>query len=97
MPLFMLDVVGAPAALSGMLSRRLLEIRAGLFVGSLPAREVEAIWSAVENSATRSAALIFPAKNELDLSIRTIGASRYRIVDCDGLPLIAFDRRKKTN
>lgn len=65
MPLIVLDLVGAPARISGLCSRRLLEVRAGLFVGSLSVRAVQELWDVVEDSETRSATLIFHAKNEL--------------------------------
>ena len=90
MPLIVLDLVGAPSKISGMLSRRLLEVRAGLFVGSLSTRVVKDLWDVVEHSSTKSATLIFPARNELGMSLRTKGESRYKITDYDGLLLITF-------
>lgn len=96
MPLIVLDLVGAPDAISGALSRRLIEVRAGLFVGSVSTRSIATIWSMVENSKTTSSTLIYPARNELGLSIRQHGSSGRRRFDFDGLVLMGIDARKKT-
>ena len=96
MPLIVLDVIGAPDAISGTLSRRLIEVRAGLFVGSLSTRSIAGLWSIVENSKTSAATLIYPARNELGVSFRQHGACKRRTMDFDGLVLMGIDARKKT-
>lgn len=51
MPMFLIDLDGADARTLGVLSRRLLEIRANTFVGSLPARGIEQTWGLVCESS----------------------------------------------
>ena len=82
--------------LSGMLSRQLLELRAGLFVGSLSRKSIQVIWDAVEQSGSRSAILVYPARNEMGMAIRQCGESRYQIVDFDGLPLMRMVKKEKS-
>ncbi len=34
--------------------------------------------------------LVYQAKTEIGISIKTIGQHRYHVIDCDGLPLIEY-------
>lgn len=97
MPLIVLDVCVAPQALLGVLSRRLIEVRAGLFVGSVSKRAVETLWTLVSESSAQSALLMYPARNELGVGFRSCGESRHKIIDSDGLPLVAVFSKTANN
>ncbi len=91
--MIVVDVENASSKLKGLLSRRLLEIRPGLFVGSLSRRATEQLWNDVLGSNTPSAFLAFPAKNELGFGILSTGVHRYEVVDNYGLPLVKYHRK----
>lgn len=90
MPLIVLDLTSAPQSLLGTLSRRLIEVRSGLFVGAASRRSTEALWQQVIEAGPRSAVLVYGARNELGIGLRTYGTSRFRALESDGLPLVGF-------
>lgn len=96
MPMFLIDLDGADARTLGVLSRRLLEIRANTFVGSLPARGIEQTWGLVCESSPRAALLIVAQKNELGLRLEAIGQHRYKPADFDGISLVTFTKERKS-
>lgn len=51
---------------------------------------MDQIWAMVEEDGKSSAAMCYPAKNEMGLNIRTCGSSRYKVVDNYGVPLVCF-------
>lgn len=87
MPLIALDVVRASLKLRGTLSRRYIEMRAGLFVGSATARMMEDLWQLVLEENPTCATLAYAARNEMGVAFRQHGSCATRIVDSDGLPL----------
>lgn len=90
MAIVVIDVSGASAVLTGNLQRRMLEIRANLFVGNVSVRALEQLWASVLEDSPDSALLVFPARNELGFSMRTMGNSRYKPVDHYGIQLVKF-------
>jgi CRISPR-associated protein Cas2 len=90
MPMVLIDLLDAPAVLEGQISRKLLEIRAGVYVGSLSKRQMETVWAAVIDAKPRAALLVYAAKNEIGIAMKSIGEHRYRVVDSDGLPLVSY-------
>ena len=90
MPMILIDLLDAQPVLEGQISRKLLEIRAGVYVGSLSKRQMEVLWSAVSESKPRAALLVYAAKTETGVSMKSIGEHRYRIIESDGLQLVAF-------
>lgn len=93
MSIVVLDVGVAPEKLKGVLSRRLLEIRSGLFIGALSKRATEQLWEWVVAEKLDAAFLAFPAKNELGWSIITSRKHQYCVDDNYGLPLMKFTKK----
>lgn len=95
MPIILLDIDGAPAALRGAISRRLLEVRPNCFVGALPRRAVEQLWAAVVDAAPKAALLVLPARNELGMRLLTIGQHPSAPVEHFGIQLVAVRKGGK--
>jgi CRISPR-associated protein Cas2 len=91
--MIILDVENVPSKIRGILSRRLLEIRAGLFVGSLSKRATEQLWEDVVAENPPAALLVYPAKNELGIEIIAIGKHQYEVSDNYGIPLVIFNKK----
>ncbi|MFE2673836.1 type I-E CRISPR-associated endoribonuclease Cas2e [Streptomyces hygroscopicus] len=87
-------LIAAPEGLRGHLTRWLVEVNAGVFVGNPSRRIRDRLW---ETLATRigdsQAVLVEPASNEQGWAVRTAGRDRWRPVDYDGLLLSARNRR----
>lgn len=88
--MLLIDLLDADRLLEGQISRKLLEIRAGVYIGSLSKRQMEVLWLAVVESKPRAALLVYAAKTETGISMKSIGNHRYHIVDCDGIQLVSF-------
>ena len=86
------DILGGEPKTLAIVSRRLLELRPGLFVGCLSKRTIEAIWSEIIESSPSAALIVYPAKNELGIGIKTIGDHQYGIVDHFGIPLVTYKK-----
>lgn len=77
--------------LRGELSRWMLEISAGVFVGRLPARVREKLWQKIIDSATDGEAVIISgARNEQGFVVQTHGDPSRFPIDSDGLTLMTF-------
>ena len=96
MPMIVIDLDGAKQSVLGHLSRRLLEIRPGTFVGALSARAVEQMWQYIQDSKPRAAMLVRASKNELGMDIVSIGQHRYQACDGYGIALVSFMKRQTT-
>ncbi|MFJ4920662.1 type I-E CRISPR-associated endoribonuclease Cas2e [Streptomyces sp. NPDC088725] len=87
-------LVAAPDGLRGHLTRWMVEVNAGVFVGNPSRRVRDRLW---ELLATRigdgQAVLVEPASNEQGWAIRTAGRDRWCPTDFDGLILSARNRR----
>ncbi|MFE2640108.1 type I-E CRISPR-associated endoribonuclease Cas2e [Streptomyces scopuliridis] len=87
-------LIAAPDGLRGHLTRWMVEVNAGVFVGNPSRRIRDRLW---ELLATRigdgQAVLVEPASSEQGWAIRTAGRDRWRPVDFDGLILSARNRR----
>lgn len=93
MPMVLIDISGATAQIEGVITRRLLEVRPGVFVGHLTARSIEMLWDAIEDAKPSAALLAHAARTENGIALRTCGEHRYVVVDNYGLQLVAT--RKK--
>jgi CRISPR-associated protein Cas2 len=77
------------ASLRGKLSRWMLEIGTGVFVGSLSARVRDLLWEAVcAGRGAGECAMVFPARNEQGFLVRSEGEARYEVIDREGLQLV---------
>lgn len=91
-----LIVENAPQSLRGEISRWLIEPRAGVFVGNVPARVRDKLWELVTEKLTKrgdldaGAILIHSAMTEQGFAIRSFGDPRRKVVDVEGLQLIKF-------
>ncbi|MEV0810317.1 type I-E CRISPR-associated endoribonuclease Cas2e [Micromonospora sp. NPDC050200] len=87
-------LIAVAEGLRGHLTRWMIEVAAGVFVGNPSARVRDRLWTLL---ATRvgdgQAIMIEPAQNEQGWAIRTAGRDRWLPVDLDGLILSARLRR----
>lgn len=81
----------APPRLRGRLSIWLLEVRAGVYVGQIPARQKEKLWDEISrNIENGNAVLVEKSRSEGGFIFRTCGKNRREPVSSDGLPLVSF-------
>ena len=77
-----------PVGLRGELTRWLLEISPGTFVGNISARVRDELWTmCTEQAGNGNVFMVHAAKTEQRLSFRSHG-TRWRPVDLDGLTLM---------
>ena len=82
----------ASPRLRGRLALWLLEVRAGVYVGRIPAKLRDRIWQeVVENIASGNAVLIERARTEAGFAFATCGSNRRRPANFDGFPLVEFE------
>lgn len=84
-----LVLVAVPAGLRGHLTRWLLEISPGVFVGTITARVRDHLWRRVCKyvSDDGRAVMVHAARNEQGLAFRVLG-SPWQPIDLDGLMLV---------
>lgn len=81
----------APPRLRGYLSRLLLEVRAGVFVGNYSSRVRERLWETVQREVSPgNAVMAWAAPNDAGFDFDTCGQNRRTPVILDGLKLCAF-------
>lgn len=91
MQLVVISVSAASPRLRGALTKWMTEPVAGLYVGTLTARVRDGLWGeVVKEIGDGSACLVHPSGDEQHFAVTTAGASRRRVVDLDGLSLIAL-------
>jgi CRISPR-associated protein Cas2 len=84
-------VENAPPRLRGRLAVWLLEIRAGVYVGSYGRRVREMLWEQVEAAIGEgNAVMAWAAPNDAGFTFETCGANRRVPVEWDGFRLVAF-------
>ena len=85
-----------PVSLRGDLTKWLLEINPGVFVGRVSARIREKLWARVlESGGTGRATMVFPADNEQRLEFR-VNSADWEPVDFEGVKLIYRPAVRKT-
>jgi len=83
-----LVLTACPPGLRGFLTRWLLEISAGVFVGKVSKRVRELLWARTKKMVrTGRAIMVFPARNEQGLSFLVHG-HHWEPVDVDGITLM---------
>jgi CRISPR-associated protein Cas2 len=88
-------VSNPPPRLRGRLAAWLLEVRAGVFVGSYSARTRTRIWDQVVAAIGEGdAVMIWSAPTDQGYDFATTGTNRRTPVDFDGLKLVAFAPKK---
>jgi CRISPR-associated protein Cas2 len=84
----------APPRLRGRLAVWLLEVRAGVYVGSYSRRVREHIWSQVdEGLEDGNAVMMWRSTAEAGYEFCTLGASRRIPADFDGVQLVSFHQQ----
>lgn len=84
-------VENAPPRLRGRLAVWLLEIRAGVYVGSYSTKVREHIWSQVEAGIGEgNAVMAWRVGNEAGFDFMTLGVNRRIPVEMDGAKLVSF-------
>ncbi len=80
-----------PPRLRGYLTRWLLEVRAGVYVGDYSVRVREKIWKTVsEEIEEGNAVMAWSSNNESGFSFVTIGKNCREPVDWDGFSLVRY-------
>lgn len=83
-----LVLTAVPPGLRGFLTRCLLEISAGVFVGKVSKRVRELLWARTEKMVrTGRAIMVFSARNEQGLSFLVHG-HHWEPIDVDGITLM---------
>jgi len=81
----------APDRLRGRLALWLLEVRAGVYVGTYSVKVREMIWKNVtEGIEEGNAVMMWDEPNESGFDFMTYGKNRRIPVDFDGLKLVSF-------
>jgi CRISPR-associated protein Cas2 len=87
-------LIAAPEGLRGHLTRWMIEIAAGVYVGNPSARVRDRLWALLaDRIGDGQVVMVEPAHNEQRWTIRTAGRDRWNPVDYDGLILAARPRR----
>jgi len=80
-----------PPRLRGRLAVWLLEVRAGVYVGSYSSKVRDMLWKQVEEGIEEGNAVIaWTASNESGFDIMTLGANRRIPYELDGMKLVSF-------
>lgn len=81
----------------GKLSRWMLEVDAGVFVGNIPARVRDKLWERLFSKlgTDGAAVLIYASSTEQGFSIRTHGVLDRTVVDFEGIALMRFKQVRK--
>ena len=86
--MIVITLTDCPPALRGDLSKWLLEINTGVYVGQVSARVRDKLWERITaNIKHGKASMVFDATNEQGMDFRIHNTS-WEIVDCDGLQLV---------
>ena len=77
-----------PPGLRGFISRWLIEVDTGVFVGKVSRRVREKLWEQVSHSVRYgSAVMTHSANNEQGFTITSVGA-KWEIINMDGMTLV---------
>jgi CRISPR-associated protein Cas2 len=91
MAMLVIVVENAPPRLRGRLAVWLLEVRAGVYVGTYSRRVRETIWEeTVSAIGDGNAVIVWDAQNDAGFDFDTVGTNRRVPIDFDGLKLVAF-------
>lgn len=86
--MIVLVLQNVPQGLRGQVTRWLLEIDSGVYVGNLGARVRERLWNTViDGAGTGSATMVWSARNEQGMDFRVHG-NPWEVIDIEGLRLV---------
>lgn len=87
-----IHIVDAPPGLGGYLSRWMLEVGPGLFVGVLNPRQRDQLWKRVVREVrTGAGTVLWPSKEPAGFSLLTAGDQRREPAVIEGLLLMRFE------
>lgn len=89
-----------PASVRGELTRWLLELRAGVFVGDVSAMVRDKLWEMICGKMKRNSSggfLIHPTNTEQGYAIYSVGTTTKMVEDFEGLLLVRTNRAKHTD
>ncbi len=87
-------MIAAPEGLRGHLTRWMVEVAAGVFVGTPNSRVRDRIWDLLaDRIRDGQVIMVEPSENEQGWSVRTAGPDRWYSVDYEGVILSARLRR----
>jgi CRISPR-associated protein Cas2 len=87
-------LIATPEGLRGHLTRWMIEIAVGVFVGNPSRRVRDRLWVLLSSRVGNGqAVMVEPARNEQGWAVRTTGRDRWYPIDLDGLILSARPRR----
>jgi CRISPR-associated protein Cas2 len=87
-----------PPGVRGELSRWLIEVKAGVFVGHVSARVRDKLWDKCERTKRLGGVIqIWSTNNEQRFQMRMTGDTQREIVDYDGLQLIRIPNAKSSD
>lgn len=79
----------ASPGLRGQLTRWMLEVRAGVFVGTLSARVREKLWALTCSKNPKGGSLLlYRARNEQGFAVESHGDTSRSVFDIEGLQLV---------
>lgn len=94
--MIVITLTDCPISLRGDLSKWLLEINTGVFVGKVSARVRDKLWERVESSIKNGrATLVYSTNNEQHMDFR-LHNSENQIIDFDGLKLVMKPSMSRT-
>jgi CRISPR-associated protein Cas2 len=81
----------APRRLHGYLTRLLVEVRAGVYVGDFSVRVRERLWKVIQSEVQPgNAVMAWSTNDDAGFAFDTCGTNRRIPVDLDGLRLVQF-------
>ncbi len=81
----------APRRLHGYLTRLLVEVRAGVYVGDFSIKVRERLWKVIESQVRPgNAVMVWSTNDDAGFAFDTCGTNRRIPVDLDGLRLVQF-------
>ena len=82
---------GVPERLRGFLSRWLLEVRAGVFIGNYNVKVREKLWTTVrDNYGEGNVVMAWDAKEDNGFDFLTVGKNSRNKVNFDGINLVSY-------
>lgn len=86
MVVFILE--NASEKLRGILTRWMIEIKIGVFVGSMNSMVRDKLWDMIPDYVAKGALMIFSCNNEQGYQIKMLGEPSRSVIDLDGFQLI---------
>lgn len=86
-----------PNSLRGELTRWLLEVKTGIFVGRITAMVRDKLWEAACAKARLGGCLmVYNTNNEQGFALRIHGKTRRSLVDFEGITLVRIPKQQRT-